>query len=256
MRKQNWIINVVLLALAVVLVMKLRGDWTRTNQQRKVADVSDKAAATPTATAPNAAVALIPGAELIAQNNLFSPDRNNVQAQPMELKPAPPEPLLLGSMNVGSGPMALMVDGAAQPGTPAHPVRVGETIGGYKLVKIGDTFAMIEYESQQKRVEVQTAPRQENRPAAASAPSQTAQQTTAAPVKNVGPGSPNTAKVLPDKGVNSTGSANTRTSFDMFGQGVQDNYPAGTNLNGWVKIEHPWPFGGKQVWWEKAEKPQ
>ena len=60
-------------------------------------------------------------------------------------------------------------------------------------------------------------------------------------------------KVLPDKGVNSTGNPNTRSSFDMFGPGVQDNYPAGTNLNGWVKTEKPWPFGGKQVWWEKAQ---
>jgi hypothetical protein len=253
MRKQSWIINVVLLGLAVILGMKLRGDWMRTAQQQKAADAFEKAAATPAASAINAAIAPIPGAELIVQNNLFSSDRNNVQPQPVELKPPPPDPLLLGSMNVGSGPLALMVDGAAQPGTPAHAVLVGETIGGYKLVKIGDSFAMVEWEGQQKRIELQSAPRQDNRlaPAAGVAPRAVQQQTTAAPVKNVGPGS--SQAVLPDKGVNSTGSATTRTSFDMFGPGVQDNYPAGTNLNGWVKVEKPWPFGGKQVWWEKAQ---
>jgi hypothetical protein len=254
MRKQSWIVNVVLLALAAILGMKLRGDWVRTIEQHKASDAFEKSAATPGAAAPNAAAPPIPGAESIAQNNLFSPDRNNVQAQPVELKPAPPDPLLLGSMNVGSGPIALMVDGAAQPSTPAHPVREGETIGGYKLVKVGDTFAMVEYEGQEKRIEVQSAPRQDNRLAPAPSAPQRPQQTTAAPLKTVGPGSPSSnVKVLPDKGISSTGDPKTRSSFDMFGPGVQDNYPAGTNLNGWQKVEKPWPFGGKQVWWEKVQ---
>jgi hypothetical protein len=252
MRKQNWIINVGLLALAVVLGIKLRGDWMGTKQQQKAVDAYEKSGATPTATAPNAAIASVPGADLITSNNLFSPDRNDVQAQIAEVKPAPPDPLLLGSMNVGSGPMALMVDGAAQPGTPAHPVREGEMIGGYKLVKAGGTFAMVEYEGQQKRVELQSAPRLDSRLAPVASARQPTQQTTAAPARAVGPAS-NNVKVLPDKGVNSTGNPNTRSSFDMFGPGVQDNYPAGTNLNGWVKTEKPWPFGGKQVWWEKAQ---
>jgi hypothetical protein len=252
MRKQKWIINVVLLALAVVLGLKLRGDWTRTNQERKTAEALDGAAATSAAAAPNTAVAPVPGAELIAQNNLFSPDRNNVQAQVAELKPAPPDPQLLGSMNVGGGPIALMVDGAAQPGTPAHPVREGEMIGAYKLVKVGDSFALVEYEGQQKRIDAQSSPRFDSKLAPPQSAAQTAQPTKAAPPKAVGPAS-NNVKVLPDKGMNGTGSATTRTSFDMFGPGVQDNYPAGTNLNGWIKVEHPWPFGGKQVWWEKQQ---
>ncbi len=179
MRKQKWIINVVLLAVAVVLGLKLRGDWVRTTQQQKASDAFEKAAA-PAAGAPNWAAGPVPGAELIAQNNLFSPDRNNVQEQPAELKPLPPDPLLLGSMNVGSGPIALMVDGAAQPGTPAHPVRLGEMIGEYKLVKVGDTFAMVEYQGQQKRVEVQTSPHQINGsvPVASTATAQPATQQT------------------------------------------------------------------------------
>jgi len=256
MRKQNWIINVVLLALAAVLGMKLRGDWVRTTQQQKAADAFAKSAAPP-ASAPNAAVAPVPGAELIAQNNLFSPDRNNVQAQPLELKPAPPDPVLLGSMNVGSGPIGLMVDGAAQPGTPAHPVRVGEMIGEYKLVKVGDTFAMVEYQGQQKRVEVQSAPHQINGsvPLANTAIARPATQQTIAPkTPVVGPGSPaRSVSVLPYKGVTSTGNPDSRSSSDMFGLGVQDNYPAGTVLDGWQKVEHPWPFGGKQVWWERVK---
>jgi hypothetical protein len=253
MRKQSWIINVVLLALAVVLGLKLRGDWMNTKQQQKAVDASEKAAATPGATAPNAASAAVPGAELIASNNLFSPDRNNVQAQVADVTPPPPDPQLLGSMNVGSGRIALMVDGAAQPGTAPHPVREGEMIGGYKLVKAGDTFAMVEYDGQQKRVDLQSAPRLDAR-LAPSSQAQRAPQPPVAQAKSVGPGSPSSnVKVLPDKGVTSTGNPNTRSSFDMFGPGVQDNYPAGTNLNGWVKTEKPWPFGGKQVWWEKAQ---
>src|SRR5208282_648187 len=152
-----------------------------------------------------------------------------------------------GSMNVGNGPIALMVDGAAQPGTPAHPVRLGETIGEYKLVKVGDTFAMVEYEGQEKRVEVQSSPHQ----VAGFVPVATAvrpatQQTVAAKTPVVGPGSPaRNVSVLPYKGVTSTGNPDSRSSSDMFGLGVQDNYPAGTVMDGWKKVEHPWPFGGK-----------
>jgi hypothetical protein len=254
MRKQNWIVNVVLLALAVALAMKLRGDWVRTAQQRKAADAFEQHGLTSAPTAPNMAPAQIPGADLITQNNLFSPDRNNVQPQAVELRPAPPDPLLVGEMNVGSGPIALMVDGAAQPGTSPHPVRVGESIGGYKLTKVADTYAMVEYEGQEKRVELQSEPRYDNSraPAASSVPQRAQPQTTSAPPpKAVGPNKSIT--VLPENGKNSTGDPKTRTSFDMFGPNVQDTYPAGTVLNGWQKVEHPWPFGGKQVWWEKVQ---
>ncbi|GEM_PF-6552375 len=256
MRKQSWIINLVLVALAVVLAMKLRADWQRTNARQSAADAIDKSPAAAGAAAPNSAPAAIPGAELIAQNNLFSTDRNNVQPQVQELKPQPPDPLLLGSMNFGSGPIAFMVDGAAQPNTPPHSVRIGEMIGAYKLTKVSDGYAMVEYEGVEKRIEAQTAPHQDNRLAP---PPSVAQRTAPAPppitgVKTVGPTSNTNVAVLPDKGTNSTGNPNTRSSFDMFGPGVQDNYPTGTNLGGWVKVSVPWPMGGTRSWWEKAPK--
>jgi hypothetical protein len=256
MRQQKWIVNVVLLAMTVFLGMKLRGDWARTAQTQKAADALDKPMAV-SPTAPNLSVAPVPGAELIAENNLFSPDRNNVQAQIVETTPAPPDPLLLGSMNLGSGPVALMIDGAAQPNTPARSVRIGETIGGYRLVKVGDTYVMVEWEGQQKRVDVQTAVRQISGPATSAAAkaggtTMGTQQTKPGPTVTVGPGAPSRT-VLPYKGVTSTGNPEARSSSDMFGLGVQDNYPAGTVMDGWKKVEHPWPFGGKQVWWEKVK---
>jgi hypothetical protein len=258
MRKQSWIINVVLIALAVVLGMKLRADWQRTNARQNAADAVDKPPAAPAASTLNAAPAAVPGTELIAQNNLFSADRNNVQPQStQEVKPQPPDPLLLGSMNVGSGPIALMLDGAAQPNTVApHSVRIGEMIGAYKLTKVGDGYAMVEYEGVEKRIEAQASPHQDNR----LAPPQSAGQRVAPPpppvtnVKTASPTSNTKVSVLPDKGTSSTGNPNTRSSFDMFGPGVQDNYPTGTNLEGWVKVSVPWPMGGTRSWWEKAPK--
>jgi hypothetical protein len=257
MRRQKWIINLVLLALAAMLVVKLRGDWMLANQRYATIKPQVK----PVAVAPNIAApgglsanpATISMADAIVQNNLFSPDRNNNVPPPVQKHEPPPEPILLGAMDIGGGPIALMAEGGERPG-PARQVKIGDAIGGYKLVKVAGSFVMVEWEGEQKRLEVQFAPQQIRGP-------QASDQRAAQPVV-VGPTTPvpsnvtnATNKPTPQNpSGNSTGDKNTRTSFDMFGPGVQDNFPAGTIRDGWKKVEHPWPFGGKQVWWEKVQQ--
>jgi hypothetical protein len=78
--------------------------------------------------------------------NLFHPSRDpNV---PVELPPPPPPPppmpgvpLFHGQMNLGDGPMALLVE---KPGMPEKAIKPGETIGQFKLVDVNTseiTFA-------------------------------------------------------------------------------------------------------------------
>jgi hypothetical protein len=82
----------------------------------------------------------------VAMKNLFHPSRDpNV---PVELPPPPPPPPPMpdvprfhGQMNLGDGPMALLVE---KPGMPEKAIKPGETIGQFKLVDVNTneiTFA-------------------------------------------------------------------------------------------------------------------
>jgi hypothetical protein len=245
MRKQTWVVNVLLLALAAGLGVRLRGDWIRGAQRQQGLYGPAKSTGLPAGAFPGAVVPPVASTESIVQNNVFSPDRNNLVPQVIQRQPPPPDPVLLGSMDLGT-PVALMTEGGPQPG-PVRQVKQGEEIGGYKVVKISGDFVTVSYEGQEKRIQVLTAPRQ------VGAPSQ-AYVEPARPVSSVTTANP-ASKNPPreDSGINKSWKGDTLTSGDMFGNGVPDTYPAGTVINGYRKMEHPWPFGGKQVWWEKVQ---
>lgn len=251
MRKQAWIINVLLIAAAAGVAVKLRGDWTLANQRYEKLNtrVSPKAPAA-SSSLPAATSVASPGNspmnDAIVQNNLFTPDRNNNIPQPVQSTPPPPLPVFTGSINLGNGhPIALMSETPA--GAPRQ-VKEGETIGGYKVDRIADSFVMVEYDGQKKRVEVQSAPQQTSAPPAYTAEQRTAPSAPPPAVTNVMPSTP--PRVQPGN-KSSTGFADTRTSRDMFGQDGVDKYPAGTVIDGWKKVERTSPFGS-QVWWQKV----
>jgi hypothetical protein len=241
MRKQTWVVNVLLLVVAAALGAKLRGDWIRGAQRQRALDAPVKSTGLAAEAFPGANVPLVPGTELIVQNNLFSPDRNNVVPEVIQHPPAPPDPVLLGSMDLGT-PVALMTEGGPQPG-PVQQVKEGQEIGGYKVVKIAGDYVTVAYEGQEKKIQVQTAPRQVNAPT----------QAYVEPARSTPRAAP-AAKTPPPEtsGINKSWKGDTKTSGDMFGNGVPDTYPAGTVINGYKKMVHPWPFGGAQVSWEKV----
>ena len=82
----------------------------------------------------------------VAMKDLFHPSRN--PDVPVEPPPAPPPPPPMpalpgyhGQMNLGDGPMALLVE---KPGMPEKAVKPGEIIGQFKLVDVNTseiTFA-------------------------------------------------------------------------------------------------------------------
>ena len=95
---------------------------------------------------PNDAPVLPSGYKDVAMKFLFHPSRDpNV---PVELPPPPPPPPPMpdlpryhGQMNLGDGPMALLVE---KPGMPEKAIKPGETIGQFKLVDVNTseiTFA-------------------------------------------------------------------------------------------------------------------
>ena len=95
---------------------------------------------------PNDAPVLPSGYKDVAMKNLFHPSRDpNV---PVELPPPPPPPPPMpdlpryhGQMNLGDGPMALLVE---KSGMSEKAIKPGETIGQFKLVDVNTneiTFA-------------------------------------------------------------------------------------------------------------------
>jgi hypothetical protein len=95
---------------------------------------------------PNDAPVLPSGYKDVAIKDLFHPSRN--PDVPVELPPPPPPPppmpalpLFHGQMNLGDGPMALLVE---KSGMPEKAIKPGETIGQFKLVDVNTseiTFA-------------------------------------------------------------------------------------------------------------------
>jgi hypothetical protein len=87
---------------------------------------------------PNDAPVMPTGYKDVAVNTLFHPSRN--PNEPVEPPPAPPPPPPMpelpryhGQMNLGDGPMALLVE---KPGMAEKAMKAGETIGQFKLVDV------------------------------------------------------------------------------------------------------------------------
>jgi hypothetical protein len=149
-KRQWWILNAALAAFAVLLAVRLAGDWRRGNERYRVLDEhSQAAAALPVVPASQQAPA---AAGDIVARNLFSPDRNNNLAQLSRSQP--PLPIAIGTMRLGEGYEALMSEGGA-PGTARfRRVKKGDQIGGYTVVEIRDEAVVVEYQGQRSEVNV------------------------------------------------------------------------------------------------------
>jgi hypothetical protein len=158
-------------------------------------------------------------------------------------------------MNLGPGrKMALLLE-PSQPGATPRQVKEGETFGGYKIAMIGDNQVTLEFEGQQKKIEVSTAARQVPPPAvASSAPAPQIISTTntapALPMTPQAPPPPNTAQIIPGKQGPSNEPIQGTNSVRAYGN---DPLPAGTIINGYIKVERASPFG-REVWWQKMEE--
>ena len=236
------VINVVLLVAAIGLAVKLRGDWLRASRRYAVLGA---ATPTPPAAAPAPAV-LAADWEVIAQRNLFSPDRNNELPKSAVEKP-PPEPIVIGIINLGPGKkLALMSDASPRADSAPRQVKEGETFGGFRLLSIGDNEVEIEYQGQKKKLDVYTSAQQVPAPppAPASAPQVQVVSTAGA---NPAAASSNATNTIPLSATEGPTNIPIEGTDSVFGH--KDNLPAGTIRGNRRKVERITPFG-KEVWWE------
>jgi hypothetical protein len=230
------LLNAVLALVVVYGGVQLRNQY----QAAKAREAALRAVHISPAPAPpwdplsNDAPVLPSGYKDVAIKDLFHPSRNpDVAVEPPPEPPPPPPmpalPLFHGQMNLGDGPMALLVE---KPGMAEKAIKPGETIGQFKLVDVNTkeiTFAWT-YNGELARRSLReladnTAPAgaQDGRSlAAASAPPPPVIKTAVGPGAITGFG---TKECLPN-----------------------DSTPDGTVVGGFKKVSLTTPFGKSCVW--------
>jgi hypothetical protein len=190
----------------------------------------------------------------IVDHDLFQPDRN--VKRPEEAK-RPGLPLLYGSMNLGDGWFALMAPGD-QPSSLPKKVLAGGEIGGYKLVSIGNSRVVVEWNGQQFPVDVGAAVRRASsggeRASETSSASSNPRSVPAARAPNV--------TVIGEAPSASAGNAGAEAKkFTPAGYNAPPSAPVdapeGTIIGGKRKVVVRSPFGASVVWVDVAKpKPQ
>jgi len=172
----------------------------------------------------------------IVDRNVFSPLRGSVPAQAQEEAKAPRLPVLFGTMNLGSGRFALMSPGDQSPPLSKRVLPGGE-IGGYKLVSIGTSNVVVEWQDKRTTLEI-TAPAPA--PRVPGVTERTANVRTGA---GTTPSSAARAAVaVPETGLGASATGRT-------GQpGAPPDIPVGTVVGGKRKVLVSSPFGPMVQW--------
>ena len=181
---------------------------------------------------------------------LFSQDRNpvvEVEVPPVEIEQRPTLPLLVGLMDLGDGPIAMMA--ASAKGTP-RPVVVGEKVGDFTFVAAQGETLTLEWKGQQfeaTEAELNGAdgadpnprPRVQTRNPARRPAAKSSTRLDSARSKSV-----STKYYIGPPLSGQTG----RRSADPT-DGVDD----GTESDGYTRRVRQTPFGA-QHWWEKKQQ--
>jgi hypothetical protein len=235
-----------LLALGALLVLNALLGWDlarlRTDYRNRTQWIYTWPAASAASTGSGGA-AQTAGTEdwsVIVNRNLFSPERSNQPPEDKQAK-APELPLLFGTMNLGSGWFALMAPGD-QASPASKKVLPGEEIGGYKLVSIANSQAVVEWGEKKFTIDVsesarrvpriidKTASARVDRPAAAPSPA------------SAGAASARVTSVAPT------------SAAAYYPPGADADTPVGTVVGGRRKILVQTPYG-PQVQWQPVGQP-
>jgi hypothetical protein len=238
------LVDLVLLVLIGLLGSQLRREWRRENsREQTLYRYQVKQVAPPHL---NALAKLNPfeaGAYAsVAQNNLFSKDRNpNVILDPVEPpkpKPQPPYPVARGVMLWDGAPPTIVLSeksGGAQKGY--HP---GDSIGEWKVVSIDNTHVVFGWDGKEyeKRIDELLDHTPIEMAAAAPAPVAPAPKS-------------NTAALSPSSSAKSGPGADVGGGYHACIPG--DDAPAGTVVDGLKKVISQSPFSGSICRWESAK---
>lgn len=145
--------NVVLLAIAVTLSWKLLADW-KTSAVRQT-ETAGRPVDNLGFNVPSEPVLSAAGGQVVAAN-LFSKDRNSIVELPpaAPATPPPPLPVVIGTMKLGSSYEALMAESAQNASTAFKQVKVGGSIGGYKVAEIRDDEVIVEFNGEKTSINV------------------------------------------------------------------------------------------------------
>ncbi len=233
MKRKLWILNIVLVAIAVYAGLQFRKQW-QAAKAREAATLHAPAKVLP----PPQYTPLHAGAPVmstsyadVAQKFLFDKSRNPtvvVEAPPAPPpKPVPALPVYHGIMNLGGGTMAVL---SVSKDAPHQTIRPGEAIGQFKLVDVNSEEMTLEWEGQtiRKKVDELTAP---------AAPVETA---AAARVEAPAAATPPPAPVKSGPG--------EITQFGFKICAVNDGNAEGTVMEGYKKEMHTTPFGQSCTW--------
>jgi hypothetical protein len=174
----------------------------------------------------------------IVDRNVFSPLRGSPPPQAPEEAKAPKPPLLFGTMNLGEGWFALMAPGD-QPSPVSKRVLPGEEIGGYKLVSIGTSNVVLEWQEKKITLDISESTRhvpgvieKTANPSARSAPITTSGSASAS------------GATVPSQ----IGGAAASSAALSAPPGVSPDVPVGTVIGGKRKVLFQTPFSTKVVW--------
>jgi hypothetical protein len=148
-KNQLWILNAALAAFAVLLAVRLAGDWKSGNERYRTLEERSRAAgALPAVRVSQTQPA--PAGEIVAKD-LFTPDRNNNRAQVSQSQP--PLPVAIGTMRLPGGYEALMSEGGSAA-SRFRRVKKGDVIAGYTVAEIRDEAVVVEYQGQRSDINV------------------------------------------------------------------------------------------------------
>jgi hypothetical protein len=235
MTKRNLLLmNVLLLGAVLVQVWYLRNQWHEFQVQHLVLQQNARAESKPNAPAAPAKPAEVANYTAIVENLLFAPERNPVI--PVETTatatPLAPKPVLMGTVSLDGDEYALMISADPKDSKEYRRLKVGESLGGYTLVKILDQ--KVAMNAAGTNVEIRL-----NEPSRLVARDVGPQATTAAT------GGANVTTVggtgTPPQGSTAVASPNA--------QGVPPGgIPVGTIIQGRRKTLVPSPFGPMEAW--------
>ncbi|HEX3875604.1 MAG TPA: hypothetical protein VHW24_01370 [Bryobacteraceae bacterium] len=245
MNRKFWVLNFVLLALAVAAGLQLRSRWVAYHERERATLTHRIQPLKPPPFSPD----LPPGATTaanylgVAQKDLFDASRNpDVPVVPPPAPPPPPPPppmpalpVYHGAMNFGDGPLAIM---SVNAGGRHEAVKPGEMIGPFKLIDITRADLTLEWNGEMVRKQLWEL-ENHNSPQ----PVQTQAANGAAPAS---PPPPTVKEESKGPGVE------TRTGSRICQPGDTD--AVGTVRDGYKKVNIATPFGTSSCLWDPVGK--
>ena len=143
MKGELIIINVILALTVIGATVELRRGWVEFETTHSPASIQFDGEALGVPAGAESPARPVQDWTAIAEQNLFSFDRNDLAIETSEGPVAAgPRPFLFGTVSLGDEPMAMLASGGAG-NRASRPVRIGRVIDGWELIEILDKSVRI-----------------------------------------------------------------------------------------------------------------